>query len=184
MNSTPGPVLRPASFLVEHHRVFLEATLPGPVLDLACGEGQNGVFLAVEGVPVVCCDRSREALQRARTLAEEHGVYVELWQADLEQEGSNPLPEDFFGGMLVFRYLHRPLISGIREALKAGGVLVYETFTVDQPRFGRPKNPDYLLKHGELLGWFQDWAVIDCFEGIREDPDKRAVAGIVCRKPG
>ncbi len=179
---SPGSELNPASFLMKHHRVFLEPPLPGPVLDLACGGGQNGVFLAAEGLSVVCCDHSAEALERARNLADQHGVSVELWQADLERSGKNPLPVDFYGGILVFRYLHRPLIPRIREALRAGGVLIYETFTGEQPRFGKPRNPDFLLRQGELYGWFKDWEVIDFFEGIRQGPE-RAVAQIVCRKP-
>ena len=183
VNRTPIPTLNTAAFLTEHRRVFLERALPGPVLDLACGGGHNGIYLAAEGLSVVCCDRSQEALERTRELAKEHQVTVNLWQAELETEGANPLPVDFYGGLLVFRYLHRSLIPHIRESLKVGGVLMYETFTVEQPRFGRPKNPDFLLKKGELLGWFEDWEVIDFFEGIREGP-QRAVAQIVCRKPG
>lgn len=183
MIRSPIPTLNAAAFLKEHRRVFLERALPGPVLDLACGGGHNGVFLAAKGLSVVCCDRSQEALERTRELADEHQVTVRLWQADLEREGVNPLPVDFYGGILVFRYLHRPLIPHLRQSLKAGGVLMYETFTVEQPRFGRPKNPDFLLNQGELREWFEDWEVIDFFEGIRAEP-KRAVAQIVCRKPG
>jgi SAM-dependent methyltransferase len=179
----PIPTLNAAAFLTEHRRLFLERPLPGPVLDLACGGGQNGVFLATEGVSVVCCDRSPEALERTRALADEHRVSIRLWQADLEREGANPLPVDFYGGILVFRYLHRPLIPHLRNSLKVGGVLMYETFTVEQPRFGKPRNPDFLLKKGELRGWFEDWEVIDSFEGIRLRPE-RGVAQIVCRKPG
>jgi len=183
VNRSPERALNPAAFLWEHRGVFLDGPLPGPVLDLACGGGRNGVFLAAEGLSVVCCARSPEALDRTRHLADEHGVTVSLWQADLEWEGANPLPVDFYGGIIVFRYLHRPLISHIRKSLKAGGVLMYETFTVEQPRFGKPRNPDFLLKNGELRGWFEDWEVIDFFEGVREGP-KRAVGQIVCRKPG
>jgi tellurite methyltransferase len=182
VNRAPKPSLNPAAFLREHRHAFLNRALPGPILDLACGGGHNGVFLAVEGLSVVCCDRSPEALERTRSLADEHQVTVSLWQADLEKEGANPLPVDFYGGVLVFRYLHRPLIPQIRESLKAGGVLMYETFTVEQPRFGKPRNPDFLLKKGELRGWFEDWEMIDFFEGIQQGPE-RAVAQILCRKP-
>ena len=115
-------------------------------------------------------------------LARDQGVTVELWQADLEKAGDNPLPEAYYGGILVFRYLHRPLIPHVRQALKEGGVLMYETFTVEQPRFGRPHNPDFLLKPGELRKWFDDWEIIDYFEGIKEGPS-RAIAQLVCRKP-
>ena len=174
--------VNPAEFLAEHLGLLLEGALPGPVLDLACGDGRNGIFLATRGLPVVCCDGSEAALERARMLAQEQGVTVKLWQADLEKEGENPLPEAFYGGILVFRYLHRPLIPHIRQALKEGGVLMYETFTVDQPRFGRPHNPDFLLKPGELRRWFEDWEILHYFEGIKDGPS-RAIAQLVCRKP-
>ncbi len=53
-----------------------------------------------------------------------------------------------------FHCLHRPLIRHMREAVRRGGLVIYETFTTDQPRYGRPRNPDYLLEPGELAGWF------------------------------
>ena len=182
MIPAPSPSLNPAAYLKDPLRVFLEPALPGPVLDLACGEGHNGVFLACKGLPVLCWDRSSEALDRARELARAHGVNLDFRQVDLEKEGVNPLPEDSCGGILVFRYLHRPLIPCIRKALKRGGVLMYETFTVEQSKFGKPHNPDFLLKPGELYSWFEDWEVLACFEGIEEAP-RRAVAQILCRKP-
>ena len=174
--------LNPAAFLMEHLDVFTEGPLLGPVLDLACGDGRNGIFLATKGLSVVCCDRSSKSLERAQGLADENGVTVKLWQTDLEQERGDPLPVDAYGGILVFRYLHRPLIPNIRTALRKGGVLMYETFTVEQPRFGRPHNPDFLLMPGELQQWFDDWEIIDFFEGVRMGPE-RAVAQILCRKP-
>jgi hypothetical protein len=63
-----------------------------------------------------------------------------------------------------------------------GGLVVYETFTVAQRRFGRPNNPDFLLRQGELKASFNDWELIHHFEGIRPDPD-RGIARIVARKP-
>ncbi len=182
MTRNRTPTLNPAAFLNDHLEIFTEGPLPGPVLDLACGDGRNGVFLAVKGLPVVCCDRSRESLEQARRLADRNGVAVRLWRVDLEGEREDPLPVDVYGGILVFRYLHRPLLPNIREALREDGVLMYETFTVEQLRFGRPHNPDFLLRRGELREWFKDWEVIEYFEGIRSDPD-RAVAQILCRKP-
>jgi hypothetical protein len=61
-------------------------------------------------------------------------------------------------------------------------LLIYETFTVEQRKFGKPRNPDFLLNPGELLKLFKDWEVIHFFEGIKENP-RRAVAQLVCRKP-
>ncbi|MGD8436851.1 MAG: class I SAM-dependent methyltransferase [Syntrophobacterales bacterium] len=174
--------LKPAQLLVEHSGLFLEGTLPGPVLDLACGEAHNSIFLALKGVEVIGCDLSSEALKRAGELAMECGAEITVWRVDLESEGVNPLPEHAYGAILVFRYLHRPLIPCIKKALRNGGLLLYETFTVEQRRFGKPRNPDYLLELGELRQMFADWEVIHYFEGVRENPT-RAVAQMVCRKP-
>ena len=174
--------LKPAQLLVEHSELFLEEPLPGPVLDLACGEAHNSIFLALKGMQVISCDLSDEALERAGELAKECGAEISVWRVDLEPEGVNPLPEQAYGAILVFRYLHRPLIPCIKKALRNGGLLLYETFTVEQPRFGKPRNSDYLLQSGELRHMFADWEVMHYFEGIRENPT-RAVAQIVCRKP-
>ena len=170
----------PDSLLLEHLDLF--EGINGPVLDLACGDGHNGVFLASRGCRVVLADVAEEALALARADAEGQGAKVSLWRVDLEKGEENPLQDDDYAAILVFRYLHRPLMSGIKRALKKNGIMVYETFTVDQPRFGKPKNPDFLLKHGELLTWFEGWDVIHWFEGILQGPE-RAVAQIVCRKP-
>jgi tellurite methyltransferase len=174
-------MLKPAQLLLEHSGLFLEKTLPGPVLDLACGEAHNSIFLALKGVKVISGDLSFEALQRAGELAAEWGAEISVWQVDLEPGAVNPLSEDAYGAILVFRYLHRPLIPCIKKALRNEGLLLYETFTVEQPRFGKPCNPDYLLQSGELRHMFADWEEIFYFEGIRENPT-RAVAQIICRK--
>jgi len=152
------------------------------VLDLACGDGHNGIYLAREGLHVICCDRSIESLERAAATAAGIGVPIETWQVNLERDGVNPLPENRYRGVVVFRYLHRPLIPAIKKSLIQAGVLVYETYTVEQPRFGRPRNQNFLLQPGELHGWFNDWDVLHYFEGERDDPP-RAVAQLVCRKP-
>jgi SAM-dependent methyltransferase len=174
--------LMPAQLLVDYWGLFGIERLRGPILDLACGDGHNGIFLATKGLPVICCDISEQALSRVEGLAAETPVEVELWQVDLEAEEMNPLPADYYEGILVFRYLHRPLIPCIKKALKDGGILIYETFTIEQPKFGKPQNPKFLLKPGELLEWFEDWEIVYAFEGIKEGP-KRAVAQVVCRKP-
>lgn len=172
----------PDRLLERYLHLFLEADLPGPIIDLACGDCHNGIFLDRYNLPVWCCDLSAEALKQAALLAESKGAAVRTWQIDLEVEGADPLPEDFFGGILVFRYLHRPLMANIRTALKGGGILIYETYTRAQERFGKPSNPDHLLEAGELYGFFQDWHIFHYFEGMEDDPP-RAIAQLVCRKP-
>ena len=175
-------VLSPAPLLLEHVDLLAQTSVDRPILDLACGHGHNGIFLATKGLPVVLADRSEEALEEAGRLADQQAVTVRFWQVDLEREGINPFAEEGYAGIVVFRYLHRPLIPCIKKAVVKGGLLIYETFTVDQPRFGKPHNPAFLLKPGELRGCFGDWIVLHAFEGIRDDPP-RAVAQLVCRKP-
>ena len=168
--------------LLEYEHLFRPEAIKGPVLDLACGEGHNGLFLAARGFQVMLWDISPEALKKARAAADEMGVDAAFKQVDLEQRGVNPLSPDTYGAILVFRYLHRPLIPCIKKGLIQGGLLFYETFTMAQPPFGKPRNPDFLLNPGELFEWFRSWEVIHRFEGILDKP-KRAVAQIVCRKP-
>jgi tellurite methyltransferase len=174
--------LEPSALLVRFGDL-LRSDLPGPVLDLACGECHNGVYAARTGAEVICCDRAAERLVEAARVAQAFGVQVTLWELDLEVPGTKLLPEDRYGAILVFRYLHRPLVPEIRKALRPGGVLFYETFTAAQARFGRPHSPHHLLEEGELRKWFEDWEILHYFEGIEEDP-LRAIAQLVCRKPG
>lgn len=148
---------------------------------MACGKGHNGLFLAKKGLPVTLCDFSAEALNHAKRSAQQADLKVKIWRVDLEEKGINPLDENAYGGILVFRFLHRPLIPCIKKALKRDGILIYETFTIEQAGFGKPSNPDYLLKSGELKRWFAKWNIMHYFEGVLENP-QRAVAQIVCRK--
>ncbi|HEX2988478.1 MAG TPA: methyltransferase domain-containing protein [Chloroflexota bacterium] len=167
--------------LVRFSSLLEDAALDGPVLDLACGTGENGLFVAGLGVPVILADRSAQALAVARSSAQVQGIEADFWEVDLET-GANPLQEEHYRATLVFHYLFRPLILCIRKGVRAGGLLIYETFTSEQPTYGRPHNPDYLLQPGELAGWFEDWQLVHYFEGVLDDP-RRALAQIVCRKP-
>lgn len=175
--------MSPDALLANASELILAQRPEGPVLDLACGDGHNGLFLAAKGLPVILADRSEEALLKAKETADGMHTKVTIWKVDLERPGENPLTEEGYGVIVVFRYLHRPLMPCIRKALKTGGFLVYHTYTLEQAQFGKPRNPDFLLKHGELMDWFKNWQVLHHFEGMQENP-RRAVAEIVCRKPG
>jgi SAM-dependent methyltransferase len=152
-----------------------------PVLDLACGTGRNGLLLAHHGIPVVFADVSAIALDAVRHCLEEADLPGQVWQVDLEQVDTDPLSGRSFSAVLGFRYLHRPLFPALRNAVRPGGYVIYETFTVDNRRFGRPGNPDFLLRNGELESLFSDWQTIHTFEGFRQSPD-RMVAQLVTRK--
>lgn len=76
---------------------------------------------------------------------------IEIVRADLEKGGPGPLEGRRFDAVVVANYLFRPLLASLVDCLAPGGVLLYETFAVGNERFGRPRNPDYLLERGELL---------------------------------
>jgi len=172
-----------ASLLLKHLGLLTKLDRSLPILDLACGEGRNGLELARHGMPVVFADRSVSALKTVEQHLARDGLPGRTWQIDLEIEGVNPFSSDCYSAIIGFRYLHRPLFPALRNAIKTGGLIIYETFTLENQEFGRPNNPDFLLKPNELKTLFQDWEVIDYFEGILKNPD-RALAQIVARKPG
>jgi SAM-dependent methyltransferase len=172
----------PEQLLRQHISLFTAEPLNGPVLDVACGDGHNGIFLASKGLSVVLADRSDEALRTAAFSARNFEDKVRIWQVDFEHAGINPFTESSFGAVIVFRYLHRPLMPCIQKALVPNGLLVYETYTVDQKQFGKPRNPDHLLNRGELRGFFKNWIIFHYYEGI-DNEMRRAVAQIICKKP-
>ena len=172
-----------AKLLLDHLDLLTTLDHSLPVLDLACGTGRNGLMLAENGIPVVFADISASALETIEQRLTEYNLPGRTWQIDLEKPGANPFSIDCYSAIIGFRYLHRPLFPALRNAIRPGGLIVYETFTLKNQEFGRPNNPDFLLKPNELKTLFQDWEVIDYFEGILKNPD-RAVAQIVARKPG
>jgi tellurite methyltransferase len=167
---------QPAEFLVAN-RSLLPA---GQALDLAMGAGRNAIYLAKEGFQVEGIDISAEAVEKAMALAESESVKISTLVADLENGYKlTPMAYDV---IVCFYYLHRPLIAEIKEGLKPGGVVVYETYNADQAEWGRPKNPEHLLKHNELLNMFCDYRILRYREGVIEP--RKAIASIIARKPG
>ncbi len=162
---------RPSSFLVEN----IDLLPKGRVLDVATGRGRNAVYLAQQGFEVDGIDISLEALDAAGALAVESGASVTFRLMDLENDAS--LPQEAYDVIICFNYLYRPLIPQLKRSLRLGGMLVYETYIVDQARFGRPKNPKHLLKHNELLEFFHDFRCLRYREGILEN--QKAIAGFI-----
>ena len=90
---------------------------------------------------------------------------VRFVQADLEDGSPWPFPGERFNLVVVTNYLYRPLMSQLRDSLADDGVLIYETFMLGNERFGKPSNPAFLLRPGELLECFKDLAVKGFEEG-------------------
>jgi tellurite methyltransferase len=150
-----------------------------PILDLACGSGRNGLYLHEQGFPVHFSDKNSEALT---TLQAEHNISTDqCFCADFEL-GEKVLNVESYQAIIVFRYLHRPLMEEIKAALVPGGFIFYETFTTENRQFGRPNRDAFLLQPNELNSIFSNWSCLHYFEGIKHNPD-RAIAQIVCQKP-
>jgi SAM-dependent methyltransferase len=115
----------------------------GRVLDLACGAGRHARWLAGLGFEVDAVDRDIAGLADCPP-----GIAAR--RADLEG-GAWPYPGEQFDAIVVTNYLHRPLLPVLVGSLAPGGLLLYETFALGNERFGKPSNPDFLLKPGELL---------------------------------
>ena len=171
-----------AKLLVENLSLLEGLQIDSGVLDLACGNGRNGLLLVERGLPVTFADRDEAALRQVAETGRQHGDRVRLWQVDLETPDSQPLHGRTFDAVLVFNYLHRPLLPALREAVRPSGLLFYETFTTAQRAHGRPRNPDFLLRPGELLETFEDWEILHAYEGERPNPT-RAVASLIARRP-
>ena len=118
----------------------------GRVLDLACGGGRHGRYFLDRGHTTTFVDVRTEFLHDLV----DHPV-AEIIEADLESGSAWPLGNRQFDGIVVTNYLWRPILPLIIAAVAPGGILIYETFADGNEAFGRPRNPDFLLRRGELL---------------------------------
>jgi len=131
----------------------------GAVLDLAAGGGRHGRWLLDHGHPITFVDRTTEPLE---DLTEQDGA--EVIKADLENSPTWPLGDRRFAAVIVVNYLHRDLFPQLMASLQPGGVLIYETFARGNEGYSRPRNPDHLLKSGELLDAVHDKLQVVAFE--------------------
>jgi SAM-dependent methyltransferase len=134
----------------------------GRVLDLAAGTGRHTRLLMDMGMRVTAIDRDIGPLSGLA------GPACELRQIDLETGDPDGVIARLGGpydGIIVTNYLHRPLLRPLTALLAPGGMLIYETFMVGNERFGRPRNPDFLLRPGELLDAFTALSVVAFEQG-------------------
>ncbi|MCL1049917.1 class I SAM-dependent methyltransferase [Shewanella abyssi] len=149
------------------------------VLDLACGTGRNGNWFAERGCHVTYLDRDLNRLEQGDNTAN-----LSLLEWDLETNDAPTLPVNRYDVIVVFNYLHRPLFSQIMDAIKPGGLIIYETFTTEQATIGRPRNPNFLLKAGELKALFANWRSLHYSEGLTGELTNTSYkAQLIAQKP-
>ena len=149
----------------------------GPVLDMACGGGRHTRLFLAHGHPVAAIDIDISALD---DLGERPDL--QRLETDLEDGRAFPPAEREFAGIIVTNYLHRPLFPALIAALAPGGVLIMETFAKGNERFGRPRNPDHLLRPGELLEAVRGTLRVLAYEDLTVEQPRPAAVQRICAR--
>ena len=142
---------------------------PGDVLDVAAGGGRHTALFLGLGHRVVAVDRD------VTGLAAYAGTGVEIVAADLETGDPPPFTGRRFAAVVVTNYLHRPLMPALIAAVAPGGWLLYETFAVGNERFGKPSNPAFLLREGDLLDVVRGRLRVVAFEDLQVETPRPAM---------
>lgn len=177
----------PSRFLVEYVHLLPR----GGVLDVAAGSGRNTLSLAEHGFTVHAIDRNPEALRELQLTARDrhlHHVTTEVVDLEVEPFPPHVLPPATYDVVIVFFYLFRPLFPALVRTLKPGGVLMYETFLIDNYlRYQRPRHQEFCLAHGELRTLVQGLQVLQYDEGARKGKGKQGetyTARLLAQKEG
>ena len=163
---------KPIPFLVDNVHLLRK----GKVLDIAMGEGRNGVYLATKGFEVLGLDISEKGLEKAHNLAKKNKVTIETKVVDLE---SFTLEPNSYDVILCTYYMQKDLFKQFQSALKPGGMIVVETYNVDYLKYVQFSRK-WALDTNEML---------DIFKGLRViryqdyDDGKEAYSSIIAQKP-
>ncbi len=149
----------------------------GAVLDLACAGGRHARLFLERGHPVVAVDRDLSGLA---DLGDHAGL--ERLEVDLEDGRPFPLAGRSFAGVVVTNYLFRPLLAPLVAAVEPGGLLIYETFARGNERFGKPSNPDFLLRPGELLEAVRGRLRVLAYEDVIVERPKPSAIQRICAR--
>jgi tellurite methyltransferase len=162
---------KPIPFLVENRHLLPK----GKVLDIAMGEGRNGVYLATQGFEVIGLDISEAGLKKAHKLAKKNNVTIKTQVVDLETFALEPNTYDV---ILCTYYMQRDLYKKFQSALKPGGMIVVETYNVDYLKYARFSR-NWALDTNELLDIFKGMRVIRYQD---YDDGKEAYSSIIAQK--
>ncbi len=171
----PDEQAEPASLLIQ----ALPLLPRGRALDLAMGSGRHALFLAEQGYDVEGLDRDEVSVAACQQAAAARGLRVMARCVDLER---HRLPAWAYDVILCFYYLQRSLLPQIQAALAPGGVVVYETFLVDNHlRFGHPRTRQYCFEPDELRRAFPALHLLHYREGISETGTY--LASLIAQRP-
>ena len=148
------------------------------VLDLACGSGRHTHYLAGKGHDVTALDKNPEALSKISS-----SIGISPYEFDLET-GSWPFSELKFDAIVVTNYLYRPILQNIVDTLSPSGILIYETFMSGNEQFGRPSNPDFLLRPNELINLVHEKLNVLLYEAGRVNDPKPGLIQRICAVSG
>ena len=157
----------------------------GRVLDYACGHGRHAIYLAAQGYEVLAIDHNPQVLQEITDKARQLQLNIKTQLIDLEQNNWPFSGSEFaksFDGVVVTNYLYRPFLMHLPELLKDGGVLIYETFALGNEAFGKPSNPNFLLRPNELLGFSEKMKIL-AYEDLQIQLPKPACIQRICAVP-
>jgi SAM-dependent methyltransferase len=163
-----APLLRRAARLLPRR---------GRALDVACGEGQNAVWLAARGLAVTGLDVSPVAIARARARARRRGVRLRARVVDLTR---HRLRRGWYDVVTCVHYLDRRLVPALAAALRPGGVVIVENATVRNLRLHARPGRRFTLRVGELAGWFPGLETLAYREGLMDGHEQ---AQLVARRP-
>lgn len=169
-----------AADVVQQNIHLLPAT--GTALDLACGLGGNAILMAQHGLNVHAWDVSSVALDKINQYAQKYGLNITTTLRDIE---NSPPSADNYDAVVVSHFLFRPILLDIRNSLKKGGLLFYQTYTAEKSIQAGPTNPDYLLNRNELLSVYDGMDILAYREeGLQGDVQKgwRNQAMIVAKR--
>lgn len=182
--SSNSPTARASALVTEHLEEIRLAATQGPVIDLACGRGRHALYLAKSGIPVLGLDRNGDHLRELEVSARGLATKPTPVRCDLETGQGIPVRSGTCGVILVFRFLFRPLASAIEDALRPGGILLYETFTLAERESGRgPRRKEFFLEPDELPALFPGLDVISYREGPDAGTPPTFTAQLLARKP-
>lgn len=166
-------MVEPSAWFARYQRLIKPG---GSVLDIAAGGGRHARFFADKGHQVTVVDRNVDPLN---ALSVSHDC--EVVEADLEDGSSWPLPERTFDAVIVCNYLYRPLFDQLINSLTPDGIFLYETFALGNEVYNRPRNPDHLLKSGELLNHVAGkLQVVSYQHGILQGDECPSVKQMIC----